>query len=442
MSSITENILDGVSSVVYDAVVYTVYTLSTLYEFSESDAMERLNVTLKKDSPKVSKKTKKQTIKPSMPLPFCGSINEETCYGIKYNHGLHTQCTNTKNGLSEYCKTCEKQTEKNANGKPNCGDIRDRLTCGLLEFRDPKGRETISYGTLIQKLGLDKDAAMREASKFDITIPEEHWNVVKKSRGRPKKVVEVSDTDSDVPKKKGRGRPKKVKDIVSSVSGDLLAQLRAATLDDDTSSEKSSDVSSETSNQNNDEEKAESVKESVSDNNSTNESEDVIVNESVVSKLSEKESKAAAKLAEKEAKAAAKLAEKEAKAAAKKAEKEAKAAAKLAEKEAKAAAKKAEKEAKAAAKKTVKEEAEITTNKTNNAPISPLSQPETQCQEQDEEEEAIPFEFEGKTYLKTEDNLIYTMESVEDDNPEPIGMWNPETNTIMEISFMSDDEEE
>ena len=387
MSSITENILDGVSSVVYDAVVYTVYTLSTLYEFSESDAMERLNVTLKKDSPKVSKKTKKQTIKPSMPLPFCGSINEETCYGIKYNHGLHTQCTNTKNGLSEYCKTCEKQTEKNANGKPNCGDIRDRLTCGLLEFRDPKGRETISYGTLIQKLGLDKDAAMREASKFDITIPEEHWNVVKKSRGRPKKVVEVSDTDSDVPKKKGRGRPKKVKDIVSSVSGDLLAQLRAATLDDDTSSEKSSDVSSETSNQNNDEEKAESVKESVSDNNSTNESEDVIVNESVVSKLSEKE-------------------------------------------------------AKAAAKKTVKEEAEITTNKTNDAPISPLSQPETQCQEQDEEEEAIPFEFEGKTYLKTEDNLIYTMESVEDDNPEPIGMWNPETNTIMEISFMSDDEEE
>jgi len=278
------------------------------------------------------------------------------------------------------------------------------LTCDLLEFRDPKGRQTVPYSCVMKKLGLDKEAVLREALKFGLDIPEEQWQETKKTRGRPKKVVEVSDTDSDAHKKKGRGRPRKVKEIESSVGNDLLAQLRAATHDDNVSTT------------------------STDDNQSTTDE----------SNQNDKEAKAAAKKAEKEAKAAAKLAEKEAKAAAKLAEKEAKAAAKLAEKEAKAAAKLAEKEAKAAAKKAKKEDKTV-----DELTTSPLTQPETQHSDNDDndEEEVEVFEYEGVKYLKTADNILYTMESAESDEQEVIGMWDETTQTIVEVTLMEDDEE-
>ena len=81
------------------------------------------------------------------------------------------------------------------------------------EWRDPKGKGPITYASLLTKKkfsGLSINDAEQAVAVFGWTIPASDYVVPAKSRGRPKKVVEVSDTDSeDGSKKKKRGRPKK-----------------------------------------------------------------------------------------------------------------------------------------------------------------------------------------------------------------------------------------
>jgi hypothetical protein len=55
-------------------------------------------------------------------------------------------------------------------------------------------------------------------------------------------------------------------------------------------------------------------------------------------------------------------------------------------------------------------------------------------EEEEEETKVIKFEIEGKTYLKSEDNVLYDMES-----HDAIGLWNEETKKIEEIR---DDDED
>ena len=75
--------------------------------------------------------------KPDMQLPFCGVVEESWCKGIRYNHGLHSQCTNGALKGGRYCKTCSKSAKNSASGKPTYGDISDRMEGELLSFRDP-----------------------------------------------------------------------------------------------------------------------------------------------------------------------------------------------------------------------------------------------------------------------------------------------------------------
>ena len=56
-------------------------------------------------------------------------------------------------------------------------------------------------------------------------------------------------------------------------------------------------------------------------------------------------------------------------------------------------------------------------------------------EEEEEETKVIKFEIEGKTYLKSEDNVLYDMES-----HDAVGLWNEETKKIEEIP--DDDEDE
>ena len=174
---------------------------------------------------KKEKVKKEKKVKSKYPMPFVGVVDEENCCGIKFNGGLHTQCdAKKKNG--DYCGRCHKQTEKNANGKPSYGDIRDRLSCGLLEYRDPKGKMTVPLANVMKKKGWSREEVEEEAKRMGVEIPDEHWVERKSSRGRPKKVA-VSDTESESvisekPKKR-RGRPKKVVDMgESAVDSDLL----------------------------------------------------------------------------------------------------------------------------------------------------------------------------------------------------------------------------
>ena len=86
----------------------------------------------KKEEPVLEKnETQKVKVfkKPKIPIPFYGHVIESWCYGIKKNHGLYTQCPKIKSKGEIYCKICAKQSMNNASGKPNCGNIRDRLAC-------------------------------------------------------------------------------------------------------------------------------------------------------------------------------------------------------------------------------------------------------------------------------------------------------------------------
>ena len=453
--TISSKVLSGVENVCRVAVHEALSKLaeSNMLECSVSDAMSMLDIQLTKAVKKggVRRGTRVKKEKATLPLPFCGVVDESSCFGIRLNHGLHTQCQNDKDGLGDYCKTCQKHADKNANGKPSHGDIRDRLECGLLEFRDPKGRQTIPYGNVVEKLGLDKDAVIAEAEKFGLVIPEEHWQVMKKTRGRPKKSVsEVSDTDSEVSKPKKRGRPRKIKAVESAVGDDLLANMRAA----DSASEMS-DVSSECSDA---EAKAARKAAKAAEREAKKAEKARQAAELKAMKEEEREQKKAEKLAAKEAEKEAKAKARAEAKAAKEAEKEAAKAAKAAEKEAAKAAKAAEREAKKAAKAAEKKASKPTTPVVSEleeeadspvaampapsafpesiSPIAPVEEEET------EEADATQFEHNGKTYLKTADNFVYTMEALEADEPEPIGLWNPETKTIDEIDLQSDDEEE
>ena len=256
---------------------------------------------------KVRKSKSKSSVmvkgKPEIVLPFCGVVEESWCKGIRYNHGLHSQCTNGAVNGGKYCKTCSKSAKNSASGKPTYGDINDRMEGELLEFRDPKGKQTQCYANVAAKLGLDLEAAKAEAEKFGWTIPENQLTIQTVKRGRPSKKSE------EVVKSKGKvGRPSKVVKATNSMD-EQIAQLVA---------EAAEDVVGEVS---------------VSKKN--------VVRKSAEEKAAEKEAKKAAKEAEKKAKKAAKEAEKAAKKAAKEAEKKAKKAAKEAEKKAKKAAKEA-----------------------------------------------------------------------------------------------------
>ena len=257
--------------------------------------------------------------KPEMVLPFCGVVESSWCMGVRFNHGLHTQCTNGPMNGGRYCKTCQKSAANSASGKPQYGDIEDRLTGALLEYRDPKGKLTTCYANVAKKLKLDLGRAQEVAQSFGWEIPQDQLEVKVKKNGRPA---------SKKPKKKGgkKGRPAKVKSTEQLSMDDQIAKLVAEAADDVLSVASSSESTK----------KVVRVKKAKKPKKTDEQKE------------AEKVAKAQAK-AEKEAAKAAAKAEKDAAKAAAKAEKEAAKAKAKAEKEAAKAKKEQEKLLKAQA---------------------------------------------------------------------------------------------
>ena len=286
------------------------------------------------------------TAKPSVVLPFCGVIVNDWCAGVKFNHGLHTQCTQGRCKGDRYCKTCRKHADNSATGKPPYGDIEDRANYGV-DYRDPKGKLTIPYANIVEKMGINIDAAHAAAATLSWTIPAEQLVKRVAKRGRPAKSAAVSDTDSETDgetsMKKKRGRPAKTKVVKAQTQEDQIAQLVA---------EAYAETALDT---------PKVVKKVVKKAKKPK----MTAEEKAAAKLAKKEAAEkvkAEKKAEKEAeKAAAKLAKKEAAEKVKAEKKAAKEAEKLAKKEVaaklkadKLAAKKLEKEQKAAAKQVAK----------------------------------------------------------------------------------------
>lgn len=440
------------------------------------------DITVKKAEKKTVKKVsapkpaKKE--KPCVPLPFVGKIDENSCLGIKFNHQLHTQCTNTRVGSSDYCKTCGKQAEANATHKPNYGDIRERLECGLLEFKDYKGIQTLPYINVINKMKLDTDKAMAEAAKFGVNIPEEHMVAREITRGRKKKTDSDSDASSTTSSvKKGPGRPKTVKPVVVDAESDLLSQLKAA---------KKEDVS-----------KGETDNESTSSGSSSKGSK--LTPEEKALRKAQREAKKlereAIKQAEKEQRKAQREAEKLERQAIKQAERDAiKKAKEEASKKIKEAAKKAKEEAAMKAKeakeqaKTSTKAKSVTVSEPKSDDSAVVNEPETETEmyagcaagieaakaealkknteksntekshsievndddsvesendsvelEEEEAEDELDveeFDLDGKTYLKTSDNVLF-----DNDTHEPVGIFNPDTNKIESIDGVEDGDE-
>ena len=278
----------------------------------------------------------KITEKPSVVLPFCGVIVNDWCAGVKFNHGLHTQCTQGRCKGDRYCKTCRKHADNSATGKPPYGDIEDRANHGV-DYRDPKGKLTVPYANVAEKMGISIEAAHTAAANMGWEIPAEQLVKRVAKRGRPAKSAAVSDTDSEdgeskTSTKKKRGRPTKPK-AQPTTQEDQIAMLVAEAY-------------------------AETASTTVVKKAKKAKKPKMTAEEKAAAKLAKKEAaeklKAEKKAAKEAEKAAAKLAKQEAaaklkaeKLAAKKLEKEQKAAAKQAAKAEKLAAAKA----KAAAKK-------------------------------------------------------------------------------------------
>ncbi len=287
----------------------------------------------------------KITEKPSVVLPFCGVIVNDWCAGVKFNHGLHTQCTQGRCKGDRYCKTCRKHADNSATGKPPYGDIEDRANYGV-DYRDPKGKLTVPYANVAEKMGINLDAAHAAAAKLGWQIPAEQLVKRVAKRGRPAKSAAVSDTDSEdgeskTPTKKKRGRPIKPK-AKPTTQEDQIAMLVAEAYAE-TATEAAPKVVK----------KAKKPKMTAEEKAAAKQAKKEAAAKLKAEKKAAKEAeKAAAKLAKQEAAAKLKAEKKAAKEAEKAAKKEA--AAKL--KAEKLAAKKLEKEQKAAAKKAAKAE--------------------------------------------------------------------------------------
>jgi len=297
--------------------------------------------------------------------------------------------------------------QKTGSEEPEYGTIQQRMSTGIFEYTDPKGRKPVAYTKVMKKHKISKEDVMEEAGKFNITVNEGHFvapvDCVK--RGRPK-------SEKEEKPKGAKGRPKKEKKVISVEDGeceDLFATLVANAFKEEDGAEAAVHESAKKER----EDKLASVSASVA------------AAKKEAERL-EKEAKRLAKEEEKEAKrlaAEASKKEKEEKAAAEKAEKAAK-------KEAEKEAKEAEKEAKRLAAEAAKKEKESKSAKKAAA-------------DEDEEEEpdvVKKIEFEGKKYLKSKKSGIcydYS-EYVTNGEQVVIGKWNNNTN---KIEFEASEEE-
>lgn len=162
---------------------------ANLYGFSVEDAIAKIMES--------KKKVKIVAPKASFALPFSGEKNVKCCEGLRYNDGLYTQCEVLKKGEKAYCAVCEK-------GNLKYGTIDDRLSAGIMEFKDPSGKSPVHYSKIMKKLKITKDQVLEEGLKMGKIVNEIHLEVQEEKRGRPKAVKVVKDKTE-----KKKGRPKK-----------------------------------------------------------------------------------------------------------------------------------------------------------------------------------------------------------------------------------------
>ena len=457
-----------------DFSIAVIHALADKYGFDAKEAMAICQISeikVKKSANRVKGEGKVRSTKakaepkpkrevPAFPLPFCGQAVEDWCLGLRLNHGLHSQCTMERLAGGDYCKTCQKQCDKNASGKPTYGCVADRMACPILEYRDPKAhKQTLPFANVMTKLNITREAAEAEALKFGLTIPEEHFVERASRRGRPKKDASASDTDSESgdSKPKKRGRPKKEKKVIAaSVGDDLIASLVA-------SAKKASTPTPSVTSNSEEADDASSVVSSLSSasaKSTSTKSKKLKVKKTKASKVKTpeqiaKEEAKAKRAAEKEAKLATLSAEHQelltklgrpAEAAPQKIgeltklvsalKKELKAVEK-AKKEAEIKAKK-DAEALAIKEKLEKEAAELKEKEAQAAAamVAPAEEEEDVEEDDDDSTNVVEFKHGGVTYWKDGEGNLYDPET-----QEQVGFWNKETQQVETIEEFGSDED-
>jgi hypothetical protein len=375
----------------------------------------------KKSGPKAVKVSKdvSRVKKSTFPLPFLpANVDLTKCHGLAYNRGLFTQCSKEQMSTSAYCKGCQSECDSSASGIPCCGTVEQRLSSGLYEFKDPKGRSPIRYTKVLEKAKLSAEQAEEEAGKLSINIPEEHFALAEKAA----KVAGA------------KGRPKKATGAIDAADvADLFSKLTAPCEEKEAEAEaeeKEAEAEAEEKEAEEKEEKEEPVKKK----SKLSEEEKAAKKEALelerATKKAERESKLAqdkeVREANRKAEAEKKKAEREAKVAEEKAEREAKVAEEKAEREAKRLKEKEEKEAKKAAEKEAKnaKKPAATATATVAAPVVTKVT-------------VTPIEIDGKKYLITKNNVLYIAETKEE-----IGTYDQKTKTIKLLPDEEEEEEE
>ena len=396
---VSEQLNRQMVSVIEDVTRRCIMECALKYGFDGEEALVFLNLsTIKIERKKVEKEVKVKVPKAAFPLPYNGEFNENCCFALRQNNGLYTQCTGTRKGDKNFCKSCSTTLQKTGAEIPEYGTIQMRQAVGIFEYVDPKGRKPIAYTKIMKKYNLTEDQVVVEGCKLNITVNPQHFVVAEESvkRGRPSSLKEPKEKE---PKEKGaKGRPKKSNKVleIEGDGEDLFASLIA---------------------QANEEQEVEI--EPVAPKKKAGKSDEEKEAEKEAKRLAAEKAKA-----DKEAKLAAAKAEKEAKLAAEKAEKEAK---KKAEEEAKAAKKAALKAEKEAAKKPPKASAK-----------------KAVVEDQDDEPDVVKkIEFEGKKYLKSKKTgIIYDYTEYTNNGEQVVvGKWNEASNKI-EFNQVEDEEEE
>ena len=200
------------------------------YGFSVEEALNSLDLMKAKGCSRVSSSKGKSgkkvsSVKHKFPLPYNGEPDSGKCCALRQNCGLYTQCSFDKAEESAYCKRCLVLSKKTETGIPEYGTIEMRLSCGIQEYVDPKGRKPTLYAKIMKKYKVSREEVEAEASIHGITVSELHFEVAEESkRGRPAtKPKEVKET------KGVKGRPKKAEKVIklNEDSEDLFATLLA-----------------------------------------------------------------------------------------------------------------------------------------------------------------------------------------------------------------------
>ena len=200
------------------------------YNFDGAEALEWLGVGKGKERVKKVKVEKVEKVKvekvkvekvEKVKWPFSKeNVKKEGCEGIKYEQCLFTQCDGKKVN-EKYCGKCLEECGKNASGMPDGGTVEERLKCGLMEYRDTKGRKPINYVKYLIKTKKDVEEVKKMSKEMNVFVDEIHWTEEEVKKGRKKTVKK----EEEQGKEKKRGRPKKIEEVKKEEVKDLFAEL-------------------------------------------------------------------------------------------------------------------------------------------------------------------------------------------------------------------------